>query len=43
MLPQRPEVGQGQSADPARPVSAADPDEGPGGIQGEGRKREETG
>ena len=35
MLPQRPEVGQGQPADPARPLPAADPDEGPGGLSGE--------
>lgn len=35
MLPQRSQVGQGQPADPPRPVPAADPDEGPGGLQGE--------
>ena len=34
MLPQCSEVGQGQPADPPRPVSAADPDERPGGLQG---------
>jgi len=35
VLPQRSEVGQGQPADPPRPVAAADPDAGPGGLQGE--------
>lgn len=35
MLPQRSEVGQGQPADPPRPVPPADPDERPGGLQGE--------
>lgn len=35
MLPQRPEVGQGQLADPQRPVPPADPDERFGRIQGE--------
>lgn len=40
MLPQRSEVGQGQPADPPRPVPPADPDEGPGGLQGESGRRE---
>ena len=35
MLPQRSKVGQGQPADPPRPVLTADPDERPGGLQGE--------
>lgn len=35
MLPQCSEMGQGQPADPPRPVPAADPDERPGGLQGE--------
>lgn len=35
MLPQRPEVGQRQPADPPGPVPASDPDERPGGLQGE--------
>jgi len=35
VLPQRSEVGQGQPADPQRPVPAADPDERLGGLQGE--------
>lgn len=39
MLSQCSEVGQGQPADPQRPVPAADPDERPGGLQGEERLR----
>lgn len=35
VLPQRSEVGQGQPADSAGLVPPADPDEGPGGLQGE--------
>lgn len=39
MLPQRSEVGQGKPADPARPLPATNPDERPGGIQGEESQR----
>lgn len=34
-------MGQRQPADPPRPLAAADPDEGPRGIQGEA-ERERT-
>ncbi len=40
MLPQRAEVGQGQPADPEGPLPSADPDERPGGIQGEDQHRD---
>lgn len=35
MLQKRTEMGQRQPADPSRSFPAADPDERPGGLQGE--------
>lgn len=35
MLQKRTEMGQRQLADPSRSLTAADPDERPGGLQGE--------
>lgn len=39
MLPQCSEVGQGQPADPEGPFTSPNPDERPGGLQGEDRER----
>lgn len=38
VLPQRPQVGQGQPADPTRSVTASDPDARPRGLQGKGKR-----